>query len=144
MSISDTNKAPRSLKTLKTALVYLGVSVFCIVFDRVYWFFGHGVESYAMMYMFLYPLIGGFVPFMLLWLCYRNVEKNPFYRASLNVYHSGIALLTVGGVLEGIVEIAGASSVYIVYFTDFGIAFCLVGLALYLAGIIIQLKKPKA
>ena len=144
MSISDINKGARSFKTLKTAIVYLGVSVFCVVFDRIYWIFGHGVESYSMLLMFLYPLLGGFVPFMLLWLLYKNVEKNPFYRASLNIYHSGIALLTVGSVLDGIVEIAGASSVYIPYFSYFGIAFLLVGTALYLAGLIIQLKKPKA
>lgn len=144
MSISVINKGARSFKTLKTAVIYLGVTVFCVVFDRVYALFGHGVESNAMLFMFLYPLLGGFVPFLLLWLLYKNIEKNLFYRASLNIYHSGIALLTVGSVLDGIVEIAGASSVYIPYFSYFGIAFLLVGIALYLAGVIMELKKPKA
>jgi len=144
VSISVINKGARSFKTLKTAVIYLGVTVFCVVFDRVYALFGHGVESNAMLFMFLYPLLGGFVPFLLLWLLYKNIEKNLFYRASLNIYHSGIALLTVGSVLDGIVEIAGASSVYIPYFSYFGIAFLLVGIALYLAGVIMELKKPKA
>ncbi|WP_430839434.1 hypothetical protein [Clostridium nigeriense] len=42
------------------------------------------------------------------------------YRISFNIYNSGIAALTVGSLLHGILEIAGTSSEYIMYYSILG------------------------
>ena len=115
---------------LKTSAVYLGTSLFCIVFNEVYALYGHGVRSAAMNTMFLYPLLGGSLLFCLLWLFRVNTATLRGYRAIYNLYNSGIALLTVASALQGVMEIAGTSSPYlfILYllgflFTGFGLAF---------------------
>jgi hypothetical protein len=43
-----------------------------------------------------------------------------FIIATTNIYNSGIAILTVGSLLYGILEIAGISSVYIKYYSIVG------------------------
>ena len=43
-----------------------------------------------------------------------------FIIAITNIYNSGIAILTVGSLLYGILEIAGISSVYIKYYSIVG------------------------
>ena len=43
---------------MKTALAYAAASAYCVLFDRLYALFGHGVYSGWMSLMFLYPLAG--------------------------------------------------------------------------------------
>jgi hypothetical protein len=94
---------------------YLAVSVVCVIVANVYALFGHGVRSSAMDYMFLYPLIGGFVIKILSTLV-RGDYSRGIKRVGVNLYNSGIAALTCGALLRGIVEIAGTDSVYINWF----------------------------
>lgn len=104
----------------KTALVYLLVSVLCVVIDRVYALFGHGVYSAAMSWMFLYPLLGGVLPFSILWLR-PSAHSHSFYsRTAYNSYNSGLATLTVASMLQGVFEIAGTSSKYLIWFRILG------------------------
>jgi LPXTG-motif cell wall-anchored protein len=100
------NKAP-----LKTAVVYLLLCVLCVVVTNVYALFGHGIRSDSMDWMFLYPLFGGVV-FIALGLVLGRLP-----RFAANLYHAGLAALTVGSLLRGILEIAGTSSAYTKYFT---------------------------
>ncbi len=116
-TLFSSDKHPiRNRRLLKTALSHLGISAFCILIDRVYTLFGHGVSSASMSLMFLYPLVGGTAVFMLLWLYRAAPERMPRYRASYNLYNSGIATLTVGSMLNGVFEIAGTNSPYITVF----------------------------
>lgn len=64
-----------SKSALKTALVYLLASLFCVLFGAVYELFGHGVYSYFMIYAFVFPLAGGTLPFFLLG--FARVKKYP-------------------------------------------------------------------
>lgn len=48
----------------KTALYYLFISLFCILFGAVYELFSHEVYSYFMLYAFVIPLGGGALPFL--------------------------------------------------------------------------------
>jgi hypothetical protein len=116
----------------KTALVFLAVSLFCIIFDKIYALFGHGVASAFMSLMFLYPLLGGALPFFLLWLFVPRAENVRHYRLLYNCYNSGIAALTVGSTLRGVFEIAGTSSPYSIVFTVCGWTLCSIGLLLFL------------
>ena len=102
----------RGRQLMKTALVYAGASVFCVVFDRLYAIFGHGVYSPSMSLMFLYPLVGGTLAFSLLLLLKPAADAVAHYRVYYNLYNSGVATLTLASLLSGIFEIAGTSSPY--------------------------------
>lgn len=91
----------------KTALCYTAVSASCAVFGLIYESFSHGVYSNHMLFFFLFPLLGGVLPFLLLAMgshCYRPG------RGVARLYHAGIAALTVGSCVSGVLEIYGTSS----------------------------------
>ena len=110
------NQSKRSRQVLKTVLVYLAISVFCVVFNNVYALYGHGVHSDSMTYMFLYPLLGGVLPFALLWFFSPQADTVNHYRLFYNCYNSGTAALTLGSCIIGIFEIAGTSSPYTIVY----------------------------
>lgn len=119
----------------KTALVYFEMAALCLLFDRVYALFGHGVSSAAMTFMFLYPLLMGALPFSVLWIALPRV-KRPLRGSRLlyNAYNSGVAALTASSLLTGILEIAGTSSPYPLWLTVAGGALCALGAAGFLSG----------
>lgn len=114
MSILDINRS-----IIKTIIVYFLISIFTILFDKVYSLFSHGVYSTYMNLMFLYPLIGGALIYSVISLFFVNINYKK-YRNSFNIYNSGIATLTVGSLLHGVLEIAGTSSIYIKYYSIVG------------------------
>lgn len=114
MSILDINKS-----LIKSISVYFFIAIFTLIFDKVYSLFSHGVSSKYMDLMFLYPLIGGALIYLLLFIFARNINYNK-NKLSFNIYNAGIATLTVGSLLHGIFEIAGTSSEYIVYYSVIG------------------------
>ncbi|SDN75654.1 hypothetical protein [Acetanaerobacterium elongatum] len=135
MSTSAIKGQHNSRHFRKTMLVYLAISVFCIVFDRIYALFGHGVYSASMSLMFLYPLLGGALPFLLLWQFAPQEDSVSHYRLYYNCYNSGIAALTVQSLLNGIFEIAGTASRYLIVFVVCGWVMVAAGLVLYLMGL---------
>lgn len=114
----------------KTIFVYLAVSLMAIVINYVYGIFGHGVSSADMTWMFLYPLLGGVLLFFVMLVLIPDVSEFVGYRTFLNSYNSGIATLTLGSFLKGILVIAGTSSPYIVFFYGVGWSFVGIGLVL--------------
>jgi hypothetical protein len=125
----DKNKKRR--QTAKTVIVYLAVSTFCFIFDKIYALFGHGVHSVSMSLMYLFPLLGGVLPFLLLTLI-PLAEEVRHYRPLYNCYNSGIATLTAGSAINGVLEIAGTSSPYLTAFYVFGWSMLIIGLFTYL------------
>lgn len=109
-----------TLDTKKTVIVYMLLSVVTIGVNYIYSLFGHGVSSDAMTWMFMYPLIGGALFYLLLGMCIPNIKQISKYRLYFNIYNSGIALVTVGSLLTGIMEIAGTSSVYTKFYYYIG------------------------
>lgn len=105
--------------------IWLCVSLGCIVITNVYALFGHGIRSDAMDYMFLYPLLGGAAVMLLLDVVFRRLC---YPRLALNLHSAGIATLTVGGMVQGILDIAGTASAYTIVFTVAG--WMLVGVGL--------------
>ncbi|MDR0960418.1 MAG: YIP1 family protein [Propionibacteriaceae bacterium] len=104
---------------------YLIAAVLCGVIALGYGFFGHGVRSSSMDLMFLYPLVGGAL-LVLTDRIARQGYEGP-YRLGVNLVVSGLATLTVGAFLRGIVEIAGSSSPFIEWFTTAGWGLTVVG-----------------
>lgn len=106
MSTSDKKRLSPLNKGIK---IYLPITVFCFVFFLVYDRFSHGVRSPYMTYLFAWPLVLGLLPSVLLWLFPRIRRQK---RISADLYHAGVAAVTVSSMLRGILEIAGTGSDY--------------------------------
>ena len=116
MSTLDIN---RMNKTGRTALCYLFISLYCILFGAVYELFSHEVYSYFMLYAFVIPLVGGTLPFFTMALPGAPIPN----RVSLNLYHSGIAALTIGCLFQGALEIYGTTNRLVSVYWVLGILF---------------------
>lgn len=108
MSISQLNLEKEAY--LKTAYVYLLISLFCVLFGAVYELFSHEVYSFYMIYAFVFPLVGVVLPFLLMAMGKLFINSSA---VSCNLYHAGIATLTIGSILTGIVEIYGTTNTLI-------------------------------
>lgn len=122
---SDINEKSR---LEKTAFVYFLIALFCAVFGAVYEVFSHDVYSFFMIYAFGFPLVGGTLPF---WLLAR--EKNATYPGTVarNLYHSGIATLTVGSIVRGVLDIYGTTNVLSGYYFNVGWILTIIGVVLF-------------
>lgn len=113
------------MNTNKTVKTYGFTTLFCIAFNYIYSLFGHGVSSPFMSYAFVFSLVlgvGGFIALGRL-----NVEN----RIAFNLYNAGIATLTIGSLLRGIIDIAGADTIYPVYYFVVGTVLVAVGGLMY-------------
>ena len=113
----------KSIKT--TVIVYAVVTGLCIALNYVYSLFGHGVSSPFMTYAFVYSLVLGVLGFIVI----GRLQLNN--RVAYNLYNAGIATLTVGSFLRGILDIAGADTVYPLYYFIVGTLFVGVGGGLF-------------
>ena len=93
------------MNTKTTVKIYVFTALFCIAFNYIYSLFGHGVSSPFMSYAFVFSLVLGVVGFTVFG------RLNLDNRIAYNLYNAGIATLTVGSILQGIIDIAGADAV---------------------------------
>lgn len=85
---------------------YLMATLFCIVFAAVYEYFSHQVYSDYMIFAFAFPMIGGALPFLLVALRGRNFPDD----IAISLYNPGIASLTVGSIMHGVLDIYGTTN----------------------------------
>lgn len=104
MFISDTKM--QGAVSVKTGFAYLLVSLFCVAFGAVYEYFSHEVYSAYMLYAFGFPLVGGTLPFLLLFLLGKPMPD----KLVCGLYHCGIMTLTIGSIVKGILEIYGTTN----------------------------------
>ena len=118
-------------KYTRTLFKYLLVTIFIVLFGAIYEYFSFGVYSYFMIYAFAFPLGLGVLPvaFMLHSArihasddkevsagCYsqnpETLRKDPEIEGSLipSLWHTGVAVLTVGSIFKGILDIYGTAS----------------------------------
>lgn len=109
----------------KGLIIYLCVSAFCFVFYLVYNSFSHGVHSVFMTYLFAVPLVLGALPCLIFTLVRKIRFPN---RLCVNLWNSGVAAVACASLLQGILEIAGAESVYHVYLFFVGVGFIFLGI----------------
>ncbi len=103
----------------KGAAIYGAIAAFCILLTNVYALFGHGVRSPAMDWMFLYPLAGAVIAFVLGLSC-PQVAVARSWPAAKNLFSAGCAVLAMGALLRGILDIAGTASGYLVFYAVAG------------------------
>lgn len=129
LSTSELDALRRQLA--KTGFVYLCLGLLCALLGAVYETFSHGVYSNFMVYAFLIPLTGGTFPFCAMAIYGPHLAPG---RLSTNLYHSGIATLTVGSFFQGALEIYGTSNRLVRIYWVVGGALVLLGMLAHLAG----------
>ena len=122
----------------KTAFVYLLVSLFFVLFGAVYEIYSHEVYSYYMLYAFTFPLIGGTLVFNIL--SFLKLQKYP-NAVARNLYHSGIATLTVGSVVQGVLEIYGTTNALSDYYWSVGIVLIVIGVVAGIVSFFLQRRE---
>lgn len=145
-NISDNGTSQISWKSLLPITL---TTVFVFVFAKIYGIFSHGVSSAFMSYAFLLPLSLIFFP-KLLNLCTGNrlwngsldteeEEGKKLFLSSLAsfLWKSGVAVLTVGSLYKGVLDIYGTSG-------SFEWIYLVVGIVALAAGGISALLAKKA
>lgn len=122
---SDINEKSRMEKT---AFVYFLIALFCALFGAVYEVFSHEVYSFFMIYAFAFPLVGGTLPF---WVLARKETVKCPGAIARNLYHSGIATLTVGYIVRGVLDIYGTTNELSGYYFSIGGLLVIAGVVLY-------------
>ncbi len=101
---SDTKQTPNFNRGM---ILYGGISLFCLIIFIIYDQFSHNVRSPYMTWLFIWPLVLGMIPAVLLRLI--RILPSPG-RFTWNVYNSGVAAVTVSSMMRGVFEIAGTAS----------------------------------
>ena len=104
-------------------MIDLIAALFCALFGAVYEAFGHGVYSYGMLYAFAFPLALGVLPLYLI----ESLRAPYPGKALRNLWHAGIAALTVGSIITGVLEIYGTTNPLTVVYRILGAAFLAAG-----------------
>ena len=87
--------------------------------------------------LFLLPLLLGTLPMLILsYVGFRYIG-----RLSFNLWNSGTAVLTMGFVVQGVIELSGRRTHYINYYLCIGGLFFVVSLIGVLAGLLIHRKE---
>ena len=115
--------------TERTAFAYLLATAFTALFGGVYEVFSHGVWSGWMVYAFALPLGLGALPFG--WL---SLQRKPLPRSWVcRLHHAGVATLTVGSVMQGVLVIYGTTNRLIMVYWAAGLALLLLAQLIRLA-----------
>ena len=133
MILSTTVIKNKNKRLKKTLISYSLLTIFFLVFSRIYESFSFGETSLHMHYLFVVPLIGGIILALLLKII-RNLA-----RLSLNLWNSAVAVLTAGMLFRGIVNLSGRSTTLDQPYWYVGLAFSI----LAIASLLIQKKNSK-
>ena len=115
-------------KYAETVRAYLIISVLCAVYGMIYELFGHKVYSLYMIFAFVIPLLGGFVPSIIMY----ALKVKRCRAAADGLYRSGIAALTVGSIIKGVLEIYGTTNALSRLYLYVGAALTILGIVLFL------------
>lgn len=121
--ILSTSVIKNKNKRLKKALVsYSLLTIFFLVFSRIYESYSFGETSLHMHYLFVVPLVGGIILAFLL-----KIIPN-LGRISLNLWNSAVAVLTAGMLFRGIVNLSGRSTTLDQPYWYVGLAFAILAI----------------
>lgn len=102
MSTSATNS--NSKRAIRTFMTYLALTSFLFIFSRVYESLSYGETAFHMHYLFCVTLIGGSLLLGLMTI-HRTLS-----RLTYNLWNSGVATITAGFLLRGIINLSGRST----------------------------------
>ena len=120
----------RSNAARRIALNYLAASVICAATGLIYELFSHGVWSTYMTLGWVFPLVLGALPNLIIRL---TGGKEPGAAAE-NIYACGIATFTAGCMLKGVLEIFGTTSHLLKVYPIAGTVLIAAGALIYMFG----------
>ncbi|HFU3731418.1 TPA: hypothetical protein ACGO5Q_000826 [Streptococcus suis] len=85
-------------------MTYFSLSAFLFIFSRVYESLSYGETAFHMHYLFCVTLIGGSLLLGLMAI-HRTLSRLTF-----NLWNSGVATITAGFLLRGIINLSGRST----------------------------------
>ena len=121
-------RAVRCVPAGSIAFKYLEAAAACALVGLVYELFSHGVWSAYMAFGFTVPLILGALPNFLIWLAGAKAPK----AAAEILYACGVATLTAGCLLKGVLVIYGTTNTLIRLYLLIGILLAVPGAMIYL------------
>lgn len=137
MSTSGIDQSHRKMG--KIGFICLLFSILSAVFGAVYEYYSHDVYSNYMLYAFLIPLVGGALLYT--WLSFTLKIPLPSTIA-MCLYNSGLATLTVGSHMKGVLDIYGTENSLLVVYWIVGIILLALGVLTYFATLFARwLKK---
>lgn len=122
----------------KTALVYLIISGFCAIFGAVYEHFSFGVYSPFMVFSFAFPAVCGLLPNLIFILL---PPKYCTCRIFIWLYRCGIATLTIGSIIRGVLDIYGTTNALTQVYWWIGFGLLLIGVTGSGAHLLIMVMK---
>ena len=138
MTLSTSDNKPLDLEKWKR--VYLYVSVGTLIFSMIYECFSHDVFSPYMVFAVAFPLLGGLLAGELLKKVPPKHLPGPL---SAEIYHCGIATLTVGSIIQGVLEIYGTANPLVLGYLAAGAGLVILSLILWLAPFLKKDKEEK-
>ena len=129
----------KQIHLIKTAFIYFGIAVFCIIFTIIYEYYSYGEHSNYMRAMFLFPLINGILLYIL---SYFKTFKVTLKRRSYNLWNSGIAMFINGCLIRGIINISGRFTEYDTIYWLLGTGFLFSAVIFYFIDFPIKSKHP--
>ena len=120
-------------------VLYIGITAFIALFGIVYEQFSHHVDTFYMWFAWIWPLIFGFVPYLLLYVL--KASRVPGLLSEC-FYNLGVALLTVRSIFKGVIIIYNTTNdgVVLVY-TILTVVSLSIGVILYITGLLINKKE---
>lgn len=116
---------------LKLSYRYLIVSIVCAIVGGVYELFSHEVYSYYMIYAFGFPLLLGAFPWFTIGIFKEDFLPKKYIR---DIFHCGIATLTVGSIFKGVLDIFGTRN-------PLSKVYWIVGILLIITGVVLTFVK---
>lgn len=104
MTLSTSVTNTENKRTIRTFITYLALTSFLFIFSRVYESLSYGETAFHMHYLFCVTLIGGSLLLGLMTI-HRTLS-----RLTYNLWNSGVATITAGFLLRGIINLSGRST----------------------------------
>ncbi|HFI0035904.1 TPA: hypothetical protein ACGOTT_000817 [Streptococcus suis] len=104
MTLSTSVTNTENKRTIRTFITYLALTSFLFIFSRVYESLSYGETAFHMHYLFCVTLIGGSLLLGLMAI-HRTLS-----RLTYNLWNSGVATITAGFLLRGIINLSGRST----------------------------------
>ena len=119
-----------SKNVMRTIFIYIGITLFVILFSTIYEINSHKVYSADMVFAFVYPLIFGVGMYTLL--RFIPIARVPGVIPA-TIYNFGVAMLTVRSIFIGVLKIYGTTNrAMVVIYTVLALTFIIIGFGLYL------------
>lgn len=122
-----------TLNSLRHLRAWLYATFGTGAFSFVYEYFSHEVYSPFMVYLFTIPLVLGVLPYVTLWLFPKIPRPGPWQHI---IHTFAIITLITGSALQGIVEIYGTTSQYIIGFFWSGLSLLFISLVVWIVACI--------